>query len=309
MKKRTTLYVLRFTILTLFWLSACSGGADEMPAGVDEVFAPHFAALGGERVLGEPISEAFPLEDEGLTVQYFQNLRLEYETGQPQSVRVSPLGEWGYEGLREVVPDEVDENGRSRTFPTTNETIYNEFLTFYETFDGEQILGWPISPQLTVGGVRTQYFENGRLEWRPQLPLEQRVQLGWLGREHFDSEMAFTYRAFENAAPVAGAGVAEVDIMASLQSPVIYTGDEQQLFVTAVTPTGAPVTDVTVTAVLYHDNTETPLSLGETDGDGRLNQPLDLQNISPGQDVAVVITVAENGRILGQTRLTFRIWW
>ena len=85
-----------------------------MPAGVDEVFAPHFAALGGERVLGEPISEAFPLEDEGLTVQYFQNLRLEYETGQPQSVRVSPLGTWGYEGLREVVPNEVDENGRSR---------------------------------------------------------------------------------------------------------------------------------------------------------------------------------------------------
>ena len=115
-----------------------------MPDGVDAVFEPFYGSMGGERIFGEPISEAFPLINEGLVVQYFQNLRLEYEAVWPQSVRISPLGAWGYEGLREVLLDEAAENGRSRTFPETNQTVRNEFLTFYETFEGEQVLGWPI---------------------------------------------------------------------------------------------------------------------------------------------------------------------
>ena len=288
---------------------ACTGNETATPAGVDAVFVPYYEAMGGERVLGEPISEAFLLENEGLMVQYFHNLRLEYAVGEPQSVRISPLGEWGLAGLREVVPDEVTENGRSRTFPETNETVYDEFLTFYEEFDGEQVLGWPISPQLVVGGVRTQYFENGRLEWRPQLPLDQRVQLGWLGLEHFDSEMAFIYQEVANAAPIAAAGVAEVEIIASVQAPVVYTGDEQRLFVTVLTPTGDQVTGVAVTAVLYHDNTEITLPLGVTNSDGSLTHTFDLENVSPGQDIKVMIMVENNDRILGQTRLVFRTWW
>ena len=282
-----------------------------MPNGVDPIFAPYYEAWGGERIFGEPVSAAFLLEDEGLTVQYFQNLRLEYATGEPQSVRISSLGEWGMGGLREIVPDEAEGNGRSRTFAQTNETVQNEFLTFYEEFNGEQILGWPISPQLMVGGVRTQYFENGRLEWRPQLPPAQRVQLGWLGLEHFDGEMAFVYNSqvLNNAAPVAAAGVAEVEVLASVQAPVIYIGDEQRLFVTVLTPVGDQVTGVGVTAVMHHDATTTPLDLGQTDGEGQVMQLLDLTAVAPGQDVQLTIQVNNNGQIIHTTRLTFRTWW
>ena len=280
-----------------------------MPTGVDAVFVPYYEALGGERVLGEPLSEAFLVENEGLMVQYFHNLRLEYATGEPQAVRVSPLGEWGLAGLREVVPDEVAEDGRSRTFPETNETVYDEFLTFYEEFDGEQVLGWPISPQLVVGGIRTQYFENGRLEWRPQLPLDQRVQLGWLGLEHFDSEMVFIYREFANAAPVTVADVGEIDVRASLESPVVYSGDDQRVFVTVLTPLGDQVTGAAVTAVMRHDGIVTELDLGETDSEGKLVYTLDLTAVSLGQDVELVIQVQPSGISSSQTQLKFRTWW
>lgn len=295
--------------LLLFLVVACTGNREAVPDGVDLVFAPFYEAMGGERIFGEPVSEAFPLASEGLTVQYFQNLRLEYETGQPQSVRISPLGAWGYEGLREVVPDEGVENGRSRTFPESGQSVHDEFLTFYETFNGQQIVGWPISPQLLVGGVRTQYFENGRLEWRPQLPLEQRVQLGWLGREHFDSEMAFVYREFNNAAPVAAAEVSEAEIVASVESPVVYMGDEQRLFVTVLTLAGDQVTGVRVRAVMQHDDTTTELDLGETNGEGKIVYPLDLDAVAPGQDVQLSLRVERSGTSLGETQLTFRTWW
>jgi hypothetical protein len=278
-------------------------------AGVDAVFAPFYEARGGERIFGEAISEAFSLSSEGLTVQYFQNLRLEYATGQPQSVQITPLGVWGYEGLRDKDPDETETNGRSRTFPETNQTVRDEFLAFYEEYSGEQVLGWPISAQLSVGGVRTQYFENGRLEWRPQLSLDQRVQLGWLGREHFDSEMAFVYREFANAAPVAAAGVTDVNIMASVQSPVVYAGEEQLVFVTLLTATGEPVTDMRVSATLLYDGGTTAVDLGTTDGEGQLVHELDLIGIAPGQDVTLLLSVVNNGRAVGETTLTFKTWW
>jgi hypothetical protein len=306
--KRLALHLTLFVFL-LFLLMACTSGGSGTPPGVDGVFAPFYEQMGGERIFGEPITEAFPLEIEGLTVQYFQNLRLEYPTGQPQSVRISALGQWGLEGLREIEEDVVTADGRSRPFSPTNETVRDEFLAFYEAFEGEQVLGWPISPQLMVGGVRTQYFENGRLEWRPQLPVTERVQLGWVGQEHFDSAMAFVYREFDSAGSVAAAGITEAEVTASVQAPVVYTGDEQRLFVTVQTPQGDLVSEVTVTAVLQHDNTETTIPLGVTDGDGRLSQTLDLQNVSPGQDVEVMIVVENNGRVLGQTRLIFRTWW
>jgi hypothetical protein len=301
--------ILRFLLFAflLFILAACTGDAGNVPEGVDAAFAPFYTTMGSERIFGQPITEAFPLTNEGLIVQYFQNLRLEYEAGQPQMVRISTLGLWGYEGLREVVPDEV--NGRSRTFPETNQTIHNEFLTFYEEFDGEQILGWPISPQLRVGGVRTQYFENGRLEWRPQLPLDQRVQLGWLGREHFDSEMALIYREFHSAGPVAAAGLNEVVVIASVQSPVVYMGGDQRLFVTVLTPEGDWVPEVAVTAVLKHGDTSTLINLGATNGEGKIVQTLDLAAVPPGEDVALEIRVEANGRVIGVTNLTFQTWW
>ncbi len=311
MKQR--LYALRPTLyafLLALLAAACTANAGNVPEGVDAVFGPFYMVMGGQRIFGEPISEAFPLPNEGLVVQYFQNLRLEHEMGQPQTVRISPLGLWGYEGLREVEPDEATGNGRSRTFPETNQTVRNEFLTFYEEFDSEQILGWPISPQLLVGGVRTQYFENGRLEWRPQLPLDQRVQLGWLGREHFDSEMAFIYRdEFVNAGPVAAAGLSEVAVMASVQSPVVYMGEEQRVFVTVLSPEGNWVPEVAVTAVLQYGDTSTPINLGLTDGEGKIVRMLDLAGIPPGQDVALEIRVEGNGRVIGTTRLTFQTWW
>jgi hypothetical protein len=265
--------------------------------------------MGSERIFGEPISGAFPLSSEGLVVQYFQNLRLEYDMGQPQAVRISALGSWGYEGLRVPELDDVPENGRSRTFPQTEQTIYDEFLAFYEEFDGEQILGWPISAPLLVGGVRTQYFENGRLEWRPQLPLNQRVQLGWLGREHFDSNMSLIYREFDNAGPVAAAGLSEVEVIASVQSPVVYRGGDQRVFVTVLSPEGDWVPEVAVTAVLQYGGASTSVNLGVTNGEGKVVQPLDLAAVPPGQDVMLEIRVEGSGRVIGTTDLTFKTWW
>ncbi len=67
-----------------------------------------------------------------------------------------------------------------RYFESTGITVDNRygFLSFYESHDGETLLGDPITPIVVEGNVPTQYFERGRLEQR-----DGQVQPGALGRE------------------------------------------------------------------------------------------------------------------------------
>ncbi len=295
-------------LFILLLLVACSGDEIDAPANLEEEFVSEYVGFGGERVFGEQIGLPIEFEGEGIRVQYFENLRLEHPIGQPQNMRLSELGEWAYEGLREEIVDEVVEDGRSRDFPETGHTVRDEFLAFYDAFQGDELLGWPISPQLIEGGVRVQYFENGILEWRPQFPIDQRVQLGRIGKAHFDSEPAIP--EFTSLPRLADfAGLESVDLVSSVQRPVVYSGDEQRLFVTVSDEFGRLVEGIGVTAVLHHNDGEAEIDLGVTDGEGEIGLILPLDGISSGQDVMLEVMVVGNGRLLGRTQLKFRVWW
>jgi len=66
-------------------------------------------------------------------------------------------------------------------FEETGISVKGEFLSFFERYGGLESLGNPISEELTVGGWRVQYFENGRLENHPENEPTYRVTVGWLG--------------------------------------------------------------------------------------------------------------------------------
>lgn len=275
-----------------------------IPVGAD--FRAFYDQTGGERVFGAAITAPFQAETDGPLIQYFQTLRLDLVNGQ---VQVYPLGQWAIEGLTEQVPALLPPDSPSQNF-ASGFAVQDEFLTFYQTYHGERWLGDPISAQLNEGGLRVQYFVNGRLEWRPQLPADRRVQVSFLGQAHFDAEMVFTYRQRVLAQPVPSAGVTQVDLFAAVQAPIWYVGDSQVVFVTVFSPEGQPVSGVRVTMNMTHNGKSTLFEMGTTNDDGQIKVDLAMDTVTPGQDVVLsFIAYAESGKELGKTALSFKTWW
>lgn len=247
--------------------------------------------------------------DNGRFTQYFQNIRLEYDEVD-NAVIIFPLGEWALAGVNEPQLAPVAASGRSRTFPETNLIVQDEFLTFYEAFNGERLLGLPLSPQIEEGELRVQYFVNGRLEWHPELGVNQRVQVGPLGRDHFWDVGALMYSPLQAARPVSFAGIEQVEVYTAVENPVLYNGDEQTLYVTVFTPEQRPVDGIPVAIEIAYGETTAVRDLGPTDGQGRIVAALDNLSIPPGQTVEVRISVfASDNRVIGQSSLTFQTWW
>jgi hypothetical protein len=311
-----TAYLLLSSLLAVFWLGGCADSgerpsslwAQDTGIPVGEPFADFYQEMGGARLFGYPITEAFQPDAEGPLLQYFQTMRLEFDG---QQVTITPLGEWAFAGIGPVETYAVPTGARSRTFAATGHAVWDEFLTFYETYGGEVILGLPLSPQLNEGGLRVQYFENGRLEWHPELPIQQRIQLGLLGQAHFRAEMVMVYEQLNRSAgPVPASDLTHVTISASVRAPILYAGEEQVLYVTVLRPDGRAVSDVQATVAVVYDDERVVYDLGQSDTEGKIRARLLLDDVPPGRQVLLEIRVyAPDGREIGQETLGFRTWW
>ncbi len=306
--------IVHLSLFIILFLVACTSAAPvparlttERGIPVADEFAAFYAANDGERVFGQAITEGFVGTDDGRFTQYFQTMRLELEGN---AVVIYPLGNWALAGVNELVPAPLPDNSALREFPDTDFTVQDEFLAFYDEFDGETLLGLPISAQLNEGNLRVQYLENGRLEWRPELPLGHRIQVSHLGQAHFDTEMAFAYRKSLLAQPVVEAGIDQVDVFTSVEAAVLYAGDEQTLYVTTLSPEGRPVSGVSIEVTILYGDDATTISLGQTDANGHIAALLPTLTVSPGEIVQLQTAVySSNGDLLGSDSLSFKTWW
>lgn len=279
---------------------------------VEKHFEATYLALGGVRTLGEPITRGFRAGENGRFAQYYERGRLDETAG---GVVPYPLGVWAYEGVNQtaVVPGAMPANAQARTFASGIQ-VFDAFLAFYDTYDGETLLGEPISPQFEEGGVWTQYFTNGRLEWHPALPAGQRVQQGLLGQAHFQEEMVAVYDEAELQDFIPGplAGLTEARVKAAVGYPILYAGDRQVLHVTVTTADETtPAAEVALRAtILYADKPEQTVELPMTNGNGYSQQTLSLPNLMPGQDVTIQVEALNgSGESIGATMLIFKTWW
>lgn len=79
------------------------------------------------------------------------------------------------------------------TFPDTEYTLEDEFLTFWQRNDGEQALGPPISPPLWLDGNEVQFFANARLDLASNQVTKTELPDGWqstLPTDLFDHQPA-----------------------------------------------------------------------------------------------------------------------
>jgi hypothetical protein len=308
-------------VLCLLLLAACNGelaNSTAIPEVSAIMVAPEFAAFyeefGGRFVFGDPISEAFTLEVDGPTLQYFQAMRLEYhdddEAPERQRVTVFPLGEWDMARFNAQPSNIALESVPSRYFPETGQIVKGAFLVFYEANGGELLFGSPISTHLDHDGRLVQYFRNGRLDWRPELPEGQRVQVAFLGQAHFDATMNVKYPQALGKQVVPATSVSAVDLYASVQHPVLYNGDEQVLHVAALSIEGRSVSGLTVIISLSSGETTWMRELHLADDENQARVVVNPGGLLEGQRVELIITaLGSNGDVLGTDRLTYKTWW
>jgi hypothetical protein len=141
----------------------------------------------GLATFGYPLSE--PLVEHGQTVQYFERSLLAVVAGK---VTISPLGSLVTAGRSFSPTVAFAGTATRRYFPATGHSLGGLFLTYWQTHDGADLFGPPISEPLREvngdGSGRTylvQYFRDARLEYHPELRGSRFVvSLGALGREY-----------------------------------------------------------------------------------------------------------------------------
>lgn len=269
---------------------------------VAEVFQPFYLEHGGQRIFGLPHREAYIDQNSGRTIQYFDNMRLEYDHAAEQVV-ITHLGTWALEPLRRDRPSVIPDN---------SPILENAFGAFYAQNSGPVILGAPLTNQIEEGQLRVQYFEKGRLEWHPEAQVGRQVQLTPLGQSHFILEAPNPGISII-AMPETRARSAEVT--AAVSAPILYQGDNQILYVIAEDANnGLPLPGLIVTLQMrFSDGTpmQTQVVGQPTNSLGLTQVQLDLPELGAGTAVEVLVEVAypDATTPIGQTITTFQTWW
>lgn len=68
-----------------------------------------------------------------------------------------------------------------RYFSATGHNVQGQFLTFFDRFGGEEILGWPRTEAFMENGLKVQYFQRAKMEYHPYNAPAYQVQLALLG--------------------------------------------------------------------------------------------------------------------------------
>ena len=151
-------------------------------------------------LIGDPISAEFKdrvkldgLKTKDRVLQYYQNLALittyEDKRGDDWNIRALPLGiealERDEKRLKNVKLPRTDkckgfDEAECRYFKDTRHAVKLGFKGYWEAFQGEQLLGSPITEEFVApDGWTTQYFENGVLLWKKDTGVVPRA----LGKE------------------------------------------------------------------------------------------------------------------------------
>jgi len=135
-------------------------------------FLAFWRRYGGLDTFGTPRTES--LIDGGRLVQYTDRFLLQLDGG--GRVSIAPLGRTLTAGRAFARIAPVASTPGRRYFPATGHSLAGRFLAYWDAHAGATLLGAPLSEVVTEGngdgsGRRypLQWFENGRLEYHPEL--------------------------------------------------------------------------------------------------------------------------------------------
>jgi len=315
MTRRTALAVVvafgALTATAMPSLALGSGGRYYPESGhtLASEFVDYYDSRGGLEILGYPITDAFIDPQSAMLIQYTQAARLELVPdlyGAGAVARLSSLGE----ALDLGEPQSPASGDRGcRYFAESGHNVCHAFLAYFEAHGGPAVFGYPISEFTLQGDQIVQYFQGFRLDWRPDAPGGGRVQVGSLGRLHFDRQGydPALLRPHLPSDPIFYR-VVELNAQASVWRPVTLTDDTQELYVLARDQTANPIVGASVVLIAHFPGLDQTVIMPLTDADGLSRLTLAYDGVPPGSSVELEFVV-NYGDLRATTRDSFRVWW
>ncbi len=307
---------------------------------VRDDFFQYFNQRGGLEIFGPPISEE--MSEDGVRVQYFRNVRLEWHPENPRPYRVQPglLGE--LVGVRQppIAQTRVPPANRldERYYPQTGRTIEGGFLSFFDQHGGLDLFGYPIGEMEPAdGNTVTQWFQRARLELQPG-DTGGRIVLAPLGEQvlqmkHPDAVIpqtapatgvlqasppgALVAMAPDSALPEApanllGASSPSVDMQlsASLKDSITGGGDAgiQRVFVYLTDGAGHALANADVQLWVDYPFGEQAFRMPKTDASGLASLSFEVGRLEAGLTVVVRVVASYNGQTTS-TETSFLSWY
>jgi hypothetical protein len=259
---------------------------------------------------GNPITEAFIDPFYGRLMQYFENVRFELYPDQPAGsrVQITPLGEYIY------TPSQVTQltplkSSNCQTFKSDQDSfeVCFAFLDFFKAYGGVAQFGYPISNVVIERGLRVQYFQKARFEWRNWLAAGQKVRLSGLGRTYFEQQaIDKSYLRQGNNLPQQ---VNRLRVRAYADQVITGLQGSQVVNVQVLDQNWLPVADAEVTLQVIQPSGEAlsaPQKL-RTGPDGLAHLSFTYHSDRPGM-FALLVT-AHWGELDAQTSSSFRAWY
>jgi len=292
-------------ICITFILASCSSATSTpKPIGeyeVAEPFRDYYNTKGGALLLGTAITPE--LIEDGVRVQYFQNVRLEYHPRLPEG--------------KQVIPSSIGVNFSSNSTPCTQpqvvapnayyfgcHSVRQEFLWFFNQQGGLQFFGYPISEMYISGTQLIQHFERASIVWNKSKPVEYQFGLANLGSQWCSlNKKCVTDRVanITTALPtftltLPAASPKELALKTLPEYPVLDVRTQQQTLKAWITDNaGKPISGVVVSfLVQYVVNSERYLT-HPSDKYGYASVSLAVRSYKPGDFVLYKATASQNG--------------
>jgi len=279
---------------------------------VVEPFYAYFVAGGGEARYGAPITNQYYDQNLGLMVQYFEKVRMEFHPGNPPEFQVL-LGLLGEEMNKRQLPIPVSQipapnDPNCRYYRETGHTVCHKFLEYYDQNGGLNMFGYPITEFVVEGNRIVQYFQRARMEWHPERPIGQRVQLADLGEIYFTltGGNPLLRTPSPNSAS-AGTPITLLRVRANLADQVVPKNTQHSLKVTVHDQLFRPVEGAGVKLEVYYPTGVKTFNLPLTDATGATRFSFNAGSATAGTVVRIRVIVIY-GSLTGITRTDYLVW-
>ena len=323
---RRLIYSLASLVIALSLVGAPQASAQTPPEtakyypetghNVIDPFVSFFLANGGVERFGYPITDQYTDLETGLLVQYFQKARVEWHPGNPDPYKIQ-LGLLGDLLNKRQAPLTIREIPSASDpscyyFPETGHAACYQFLDYWKNNGGLDMFGYPISRPTLENGRIAQYFQRARMEWHPERPEKQRVQLAPLGQIYFD--FAVKDRSpLAQKPPVLGAQekprTVALRARPSVDDPVVGHGGSQTAHVVVYDQFNAPVRGAAVTLVVHFPSGDQSFDLPLTDVSGATSQTFPAGKFKPGTVVSMEFIISTVDGLIAKTRTSYLVWY
>jgi hypothetical protein len=306
-------------ILAIFAAAIPASGQDqgryfpETGHTLDLAFADLFDDLGGLVYLGYPITDSFIDPESGFLIQFTQNAQFNLApqtTAGPLQASLNPLGEllgpW-----EAPLPDDGIPIGRfpgCQYYRPSGHRVCYAFLEYFERNGGAERFGYPISEIRIENERMVQYFQGFRLDWYPDLPPDQRIQIAPLGSMMFETR-SLPRNLLRPSLPQRAAEyrVVRMNAQAGVRSPVMGKEGEQEVFLIVRDQNLQPVAGAAVTMQAFFDAEYRTLLMSQTNSQGISRGTIEFVDLRPGSFVDLRFTVVY-GLFRVETRDSFLVW-